>query len=496
MNTIDILNDVFTETNLQGILFGDDSYIDKLKLQMQSKDFQQQADIIAGAFKKGADSVDELQKLLGKQVENTTSIIRRSRNSILQFPVYISNNIPVTHARVLANLFEHLYLTYAQAVLSQNKVIDAKDANGLQFLKQFHTNLKESVGQFMMNPYYKPIDEIDAMLEECKYNKVEYEDGSFVEFSIHPATDQELIYECKEMLHEPLDGFLYLQEAGAEAGNSNNTNNQGNNQNTNTQNNSQQRNNNQNKNQPTKSGGNKVQEVPEMVANLNDIRKINDLQPTMMIATFKMKPENGDWETVKFIIGVKAVLHMISASDLADEIRDIVMGNQKSLQKVRYKTGEISFLDYMFNMKGLKSDALNTTKTNKRWISNLKRLSEFQKANGSYWKKGISAINNGDVPIPNGTLILTNVDVEYIADQTGIDLDSITYARRLANNLYLIAIGILNGESSFKYFLPDQQNNWDVLSLSSINTTLARLDNTSLQKELGKIINNAGGAGR
>ena len=258
-----------------------------------------------------------------------------------------------------------------------------------------------------------------------------------------------------------------------------------------------QRNNNQNKQNKQNATLTNVAsvEAPKIITQINDIKKINDMQPTMMVATFKIKSDNGSLQTVRYIVGVKAVLHIISAKDLADEIRDIVMGSQRSLQKVRYKTGEISFLDYMFNVNSLKSDAFNTTNINKRWISTLKRLAEFKKNHGSFWKKGIQAVN-GEVPIPNGTLVLTNVDVEYIADTTGIDLDSVTYARRLANNLYLIAVAILNGESSFKYFLPDQHPDWDVLSLSSINTTLARLDNTSLQKELSKIINNAGNSNR
>jgi len=495
MNSVNILNNIFNEGKIEDFL-GIDNFSDianQIEHDKQYNDGQGIPSIIAGNVKTSADTVDALRDLLGSNVVDTSSIIRKARNSILQFPVYISNNIPIKHARVIANLFEHLYLTYAQTVLSQNKIVDIKDTPDLKFLKKIHTNLKESVGQLLINPYYKPIDEIDAMLEECKYNKVQYENGNSIEFSIYPSDDKDLIYECREMMHDPLEGFSFLSEANVATPN-NNAQQPPVNPKNNTNNNTNQKNNNQNK--PNASPNVASVEAPKMVTELNDIRKINDLQPTMMVATFKIKSDNGSLETVRYIVGVKAVLHVISAKDLTDEIRDIVMGSQRSLQKVRYKTGEISFLDYMFNINSLKSDAFNTTNINKRWISTLKRLSEFKKNHGSFWKKGIQAINGGDVPIPNGTLVLTNVDVEYIADVTGIDLDSVTYAKRLANNLYLIAVGILNGESSFKYFLPDQQSNWDVLSLSSINTTLARLDNTSLQKELGKIINNSGNVNR
>jgi len=308
MNSVNIINNIFNE----GVL-------DKLLTPQELADIQANPDkaptIIAGNISNRADTVDQLKNLLGKEKINTSSIIRRARNSIFQFPVYISNNIPITHARVIANLFEHLYVTYVQAVLSQNKVIDIKDTPDLKFLKKFHTNIQESVGKILQNPYYVPIDEIDAMLEECKYSKVEFENGNSIEFSIYPAEDKDLIYECKEMMHEPLEGFSYLQEANSgQSGNQNQNQNQNQTANANQTNQGAQQQNQQNQSNGPKKSKDTVANTlpPTMIKDLNDIRKINDMQPTMMIAKFKVKTENGGLEDIFYIVGKGCITYNFS----------------------------------------------------------------------------------------------------------------------------------------------------------------------------------------
>ena len=166
----------------------------------------------------------------------------------------------------------------------------------------------------------------------------------------------------------------------------------------------------------------------------SDIKKQNGLLPYTIEAMFMIKTANGLEREVRYIIGVKTVMHLFRTQDLAEDLKELVMGKVKTLQKVRYKTGEISFKDYFLNLKGLKSDASKHINYNKRWINTLKRLADYRDMNGSVMKGHISAITNGSVPIPNGTLVLSQPDVVNLTNQTGIDLSIVSNAKRLARS--------------------------------------------------------------
>ena len=193
---------------------------------------------------------------------------------------------------------------------------------------------------------------------------------------------------------------------------------------------------------------------------------------------------------VHFIIGIKTVMHLISTKDLGEDLHGLVTGDISSLRKVRYKTGEIKFMDYVFNVKQIKRDAAKHINYNKRWINTLKRLSEYDKVNGSLLKAPARIIAGGHIPIPNGTLVLSQTDVTMMTNSTGIDISTVSNAKRLAKSLFLIAICIVdNSAGSMRVLFPDSDSDWDVQSLHSIESELSKTDNSALMQELNKKIN-------
>jgi hypothetical protein len=100
-------------------------------------------------------------------------------------------------------------------------------------------------------------------------------------------------------------------------------------------------------------------------------------------------------------------------------------------------------------------------------------------------------ITNGGVrPIPNGTLVLSNIDVVALKSSTGIDLNSVSAVKSLARNLFLIAVCIVDESAgTLKVLFPDADNEWDTQSLSSIDAELSKTDNSALMKELNKAVN-------
>ena len=102
----------------------------------------------------------------------------------------------------------------------------------------------------------------------------------------------------------------------------------------------------------------------------------------------------------------------------------------------------------------------------------------------------VSGLNKGDIPIPNGTLILTQPDVTSLTNETGIDLSVVGNAVRLAKSLFLIAVVIVDSSAgTMRYIFPDNMTDWDVQSLSAIDAEVAKTDNSQLMRELNRLVN-------
>lgn len=509
---------------------------------------------------KVADELGAVDRVIGKNTVDTRSIVARARNSVLQFPIYITQTNRINAAHTIAKLFERVYATLVQTVLSQNQIIDEDEANNLVFLKQFHSNLKESAEQVgkmygsLYNEFYEPIDELDAMLKESVFHTARLSESCTVEFRVLPTTNEDLIAENARLVSEPLEGLAYVFEAvstpkkedvdetvkfvtvtdadlkqmamddakltpeekrlidmsGNEVSKLEDAKKKARDDALDKLDKAVDDLKKKIKNKEVKgydidAGGrirrldntkkfsskssDKGPDAPKLLRD-SDIKKVNGMLPYTIEATFRIRTREGMDRDVHYIIGIKSVLHLIRTQDLSDDLQELVTGDMHTLRKVRYKTGEITFRDYMFNIKGLKADAAKHINYNKRWLNTLKRLADYRQMNGSLMKKPISAITGGNVPIPNGTLILAQPDVTTLTNQTGIDLSKVENAKRLAKSLFLIAIAIVDGSAgTMRVLFPDSDNDWDVQSLAAVDAELAKTDNSQLMKELNRLVN-------
>lgn len=572
---------------------------------------------------KGKEVADVADKYMGKMSVDNRSIIARARNSVLQFPIYITQTVRYNEAHIIGKMFERVYTTLVQTVLSQNPIMSEEEANNLVFLKKFHTNLKEAADVFV-NKYYEPIDDIDRMMCESVFLEQKLSENCTVRFSTVPTTDKDLILENARLMNEPLTGFMYLQEAltqkekdqvdkttetssrvtvlsdkdirdmaierdgldkklidladasaedirkevNAELGFGPGGNKDPNNsaaaeahkkkiddevaerirkrdeakeelddsikqlkddiklvrtdpetldakvksgeitkQDRNriiklknshpdiSYKNGQFRRQDDQKKVTHKPHEQKETPVQRAIdaPSLNrdsEIKKFNGLLPYTMTVSFLIKTKQGLDREVKYVIGIKSVLHMFRAQDLAEDLRDLITGDVKSLRKVRYKTGELTFKDYFFNIKGLKADAAKHINYNKRWLNTLKRLGEYKKMHGSLLKKPTEALAGGNVPIPNGTMVLSQPDVDTLMNQTGIDISVVSNAKKLARSLFLIAVVIVDDvRGTMNVLFPDSDSEWDVQSLAAIDADLAKSDNSQLMRELNHMVN-------
>lgn len=514
-------------------------------------------DINTNAVKPASKTLGKIDDvLLHPHKVGGASIIARAKKSILQFPVYISKSgVPVEAAHIVAKIFEKVYATLVQTVLSNSPNIDEEDVNDLVFLKQFHTNLKEAADS-LVNIFYEPIDEFDAMLQESIFHQIQLNDDLIVEFRVIPAMDENLIMESSRLSNEPLTGLRYIREAdeddekqkrgieqvrstsetrtpevvtkvlddselenyrkainnGIKDPSKKKLNNLddlkslllksnkgiplGNDENPEfltyrkgpKGENEFVRETHRDKVSTTTSSQDKRDPVPtaKMLLKDTEVKKINSMTPYVIEATFRIKNSGRD---VKYLIGIKTILHIIDVKDIRSDLKELITGDVKSLQKVRYTTGEIGFKDYWFNIKGIKADAAKHVNYNKRWLNTLKRLGEYDKMYGTLLKKGIKAITGGDVPIPNGTMILSGEDVNWLKSETGIDLSNAGTVRKLAKSIFLIAFGIIDrSDGTLKVLFPDDNSDWDIQSIDNLESEISRTDDSKLRRALSTVV--------
>ena len=130
------------------------------------------------------------------------SIVKSAQGNVFEFPVFISNSIPLDYATATTSLLEQIYAAYLQMAISLNPVVDADSVkNGLQFA-DFKTNTN------------KYLEYTDTTYQHDACHAVYQEDGAQFEFNMLSIedTDARLINEAVD--HQPLSEFdHFFQEA-------------------------------------------------------------------------------------------------------------------------------------------------------------------------------------------------------------------------------------------------------------------------------------------
>ena len=132
------------------------------------------------------------------------SIVKAAQGNLFEFPVFISDTIPVDFATATVSLLEQIYATYLQMAISINPVVDADSVKrGVQFAN-YKTNTNKYL-EYVDTSYQKDVCHAEYINEDCK-----------VEFDLLSIEDKEakLINEAYD--YQPLSEFdHFFQEANA-----------------------------------------------------------------------------------------------------------------------------------------------------------------------------------------------------------------------------------------------------------------------------------------
>lgn len=222
-----------------------------------------------------------------------------------------------------------------------------------------------------------------------------------------------------------------------------------------------------------------------------DIQKLNTMKPLLMNVALNVVDNNGSLSRpIEYIIGVKTHSRIVDA-DILPEVAEYPLEEMNKLtRKAKWRAGELKFLkDIVFRIQQKKQTAVDSRDSRRKWYRRLYELAHLKgdapatavvsgkSLVGAFIKdkQGKGKLANG--MIPNATMIITKADVDNIKMKTNIDLLKGSTATKFCNELFLIAIVVIDNDAeSLKILLPDLDNDYEIHSLAAVQKQISMLD--------------------
>ena len=330
------------------------------------------------------------------RVRNARSLARATSGLTLAFPVICSNTLPIETASMIAKAIERKNVSMLQMAFSAYNITNAKDA--VEHLSKFHQNLnlsKMDLDKFMdamemlgESSYVYPED-VRAIAEDCKRNlnfvlSNSISDTSLLEYAEITRYGEKRVvkeaivkpqkygpkgpedYTDDEINQAAYDDGLYNslgkdnarfylsrkdredQEArraerdkkAADAKNDLETT------------------------QRRQSGSDSMRQQFQAMLMQSDVKKANEMQPTMMLVNFYVNDKDRDLNVAQqFVCGVKSKLYAVSSDEILNKIITKNVDSDILLKLVKVSTREISFVkDFLLGLDEARLDALSKSR--------------------------------------------------------------------------------------------------------------------------------------
>lgn len=199
-----------------------------------------------------------------------------------------------------------------------------------------------------------------------------------------------------------------------------------------------------------------------------EVKKLNDLEPTLLKLQFPVVSESGMSLGNKTIsLGIKCVTHVIDGAEMDAYLPKSIMENSLLLKLTKASTGEKRFFrDILLNVDQNKKQAYDDKGTQRFW----RHLQSRAKAN-----KILKSVGSRGF-VPNSTIILSKEDVEFIKIKDNIDFfNNPTYARKIMDIYFLLHLAIIDEISETLYLFDSYTGTWQQISYKSKKNTTMNL---------------------
>lgn len=392
---------------------------------------------------------DELKMIKNKDdARSIKSIANASSNLTLVFPVLCSNSISSTTAAMITKAIERKCVTMMQLLLSACSMCD--NDNAFDFLSTFHTNLK---GKMTVDDYVDAMEKIATESTEPILSpevfRIIREDMKCLNYTLDESINERSLLDYKVDDSNALHRFQVTLESP--------------------------------KTDLDYQKGKNITDITDKQMSYftrqlfdNDVKKCNELVPTLMIVKFVTKDSSIPRQ---FVVGIKAKLISLDSYDICDRIK-VKNDDHKGLLKfLRATTREISFFkDFLLAVDRAKLDALSYSKNSTN--SGIWKMLERRSIKGNI-RKGFQMKNDAT---RIATLVISQEEVEYLK-KDGVDIDSGKIAKVIMEAYGLLGFVITNDSMEVARFL------WDDDSSIFEDVSYRNLERETSGSEYRKIIN-------
>lgn len=379
---------------------------------------------------------DELKGFRNKK--SFRSVAQASSNLTLVFPVAVSKNANIENAAMVTKAIERKAVSMLQMLFAAMNISAVE--NGTEFISQFHTNLKMD-NKITVDGF------IDALDKFVVNNESVVSDMELFEAAKRDLKN--LNHVLPESLNESSinDYRVYPQAYFGESRVVNEA--RGNNINVNIQSSGSKRN---SRDLSDLDNAKLVKTNVDIIKSQlldSDVKKANELVPTMMIVNF-ISTSYGDPIETQLVIGVKAKMYPVDSVDILNRIKVKNQDNNGLLKFVRATTREISFVkDFMFAIEKAKIDALSQSKRGSS--SNMWKVLE-RRAVKSKIRRALGQTNDASAIT---TLVVTQEEVEYLKKSENIDIEKPGVIRPIMESYNLMGVCIIDESMEIAKFIDD-----------------------------------------
>lgn len=390
----------------------------------------------------------------------------------LIFPVFCSNNISIENSVMVSKAIERKCVTMMQMLFSAMQISDAR--NAIDYISKFHGNLDASlddVASLTVDDYVDMINKYASTQEHAVFNDAKAwqqlsesvknfnytlpEDinenslnnyrvdhmGNSINISI--IKEDKIDDDIKKQLDYQAKACKNIIRTGKEI------------------NVLQQRM--KNINRATRLDYRQMKSMNDMERErvfTTDIKKANELVPTMMVVNF-YNAQTGLYTSA--VIGIKAKLYPLDSMDIVNRLMLKNKDNQGFHNFIRATTREISFWkDFVFAVDKAKIDALGVRRgsTSKIWKV-LERRALFGK-----YKRMIGA---GNESAAISSLVVSKEDVETLKKEYNINIEKAAVIRPIMESYSLMCCVIIDeGVESAKFIFDTGHDEYETLSFSHL----------------------------
>lgn len=182
-----------------------------------------------------------------------------------------------------------------------------------------------------------------------------------------------------------------------------------------------------------------------------DMQKCNEMVPTFTKATIGfIVDDTNEVVTRDLLVGIKTYIHKVKTAELVNEVYNAIISKRKFLKLIKFVSGEErSLSDLLFGVKELKDDALKSRSSGTKWAVAFRNRKRMAKMSVPFLMKNY---------LPNGTIVMTMNEVEYIRSSYGVDVMRPDHCKMIMDENFLLGFVVLDQSNEIVHVMYDGIN--------------------------------------